>query len=101
MSEASECNRCILIRIKEEAKKNGMKVTVLTDSPFSSGGHNVYVHPKEINITKLRSDRITKRGQKFIPGERQQYSPAMLLAIGAECTCWHQRKEVESGRQEP
>jgi len=52
MSELTPCNYCTLKRIKEHAKENGLKVTLLTENWFDelTGGTSVYVHPKDIKI---------------------------------------------------
>lgn len=72
------CNYCRLKRLKEKAKKNGMKVTLKTGW---RGGRDVFVHPKEVNPPK---------GFKHTPDSKEgfdQYFIAWMLEIGKHCEC--------------
>ena len=72
------CNHCSLKRIRQTAKQNGMKVTVLSDAKWGMGGQNIYVHPRSINISKLPGDE---------DGERAQYRQAWMMEIPNHCCC--------------
>lgn len=74
----AECNYCTLQRIRRDAKKKGMEVTVLGDADWGMGGKNVYVHPTAVNIAELEGGE---------DGERKQYRMAWLMSIPDQCVC--------------
>ena len=79
MSELTPCNHCSLKGIRARVKAAGKKkVTVLQDAIWGMGGHNVYVHSKDVDISKL------KGGEE---GERRKYFVAWFMEIGERCGC--------------
>ena len=73
MSELTSCNYCRLKRIKERAKEERKRVTLMP-SVFM-GGTEVYVHSKHVNIRKL-SDK-----------DKKQHKSAWMMEIPDRCCC--------------
>lgn len=63
----SECNYCLLKRIKRRAHRENLVVTII--------GHNVYVHPKDIEVDRLDCK------------QRGEYFTGWLMAITDHCVC--------------
>jgi len=78
MGEFTTCNYCHLKRIKERAKKNGMKVTLITGW---RGGKDVFVHPPDVKPPKgFKHKCDSKEGFN-------QYFTAWMMEIGKRCEC--------------
>jgi len=75
MSELTSCNYCTLKGIRERAKENGLKVTLLIDNWFDGhpSGTSVYVHPKDVKIVDKKA--------------RKKYFKAWLMEIPNKCCC--------------
>lgn len=78
MSELTICNHCLLKRIKREAQKNNLKISILSDAEWGMGGQNIYVHPRDINISSLSNGE---------DGERAKYRKAWVMEIPDQCCC--------------
>ncbi len=78
MGEFTSCNYCKLQGIKRRAKEDGLTVTVLGDANWGMGGENVYVHPKDINISQLAGGE---------DGPRAKYRVSWMMGIGSRCEC--------------
>jgi hypothetical protein len=78
MSELTRCNYCSLQRIKEDAKAEKRKVTILADARWGMGGVNVYVHPPGVNIKKLEGGE---------DGPRKRYFVSWFMALTQHCAC--------------
>jgi hypothetical protein len=74
MSELTTCNYCNLNHIKDDAKRNKQKVTVVP-AKGKLGGFDVYVHPRGIVI-----EFLTKR-------ESKPYWVAWMWEITDHCAC--------------
>ena len=74
----SDCNYCSLQRIKRDARKDGLTVTVLRDAAWGMGGQNVYVHPKGVKIAKLPGGE---------DGERAKYRQSWFMELPDGCRC--------------
>jgi len=74
MGELTTCNYCSLQAIKQRAKENNLKVTLL-QSNWELGGIDVYVHPKDVKVRKL-DDR-----------ERKKYKVAWFMELSDHCCC--------------
>lgn len=78
MSELTPCNWCSLRRIREQAKVDNKKVTILHDADWGLGGMNVYVHPKDIDVRKLKGGE---------DGIRSKYRVTWFKALSKSCCC--------------
>lgn len=78
MSELTSCNHCNLRRIKDDAKKQRERVTVIADAHWGMGGVNVYVHPKDVNV------RSMKGGEE---GARKAYWRSWFMELTDHCVC--------------
>lgn len=74
----AECNHCVLKRIKHQARKDGLQVTVLADAKWGLDGVNVYVHPSGVKIDALRGGE---------DGARAQYRRAWFMSLTEACAC--------------
>jgi len=74
----SECNYCAFKRINSRADARGMKVTKLYDAKWGMGGVNIYVHPKDINVSELPGGE---------DGERSKYREAWYMELPTSCCC--------------
>ena len=74
MSDLTICNYCSLQAIKQRAKENNLKVTLL-QSNWELGGIDVYVHPKDVKVKKL-DDR-----------EREKYRVAWFMELSDHSCC--------------
>ena len=72
MSELTPCNYCSLRRIREHAKEDNLKVTLIPSSFME--GTDVYVHPKDVKI-------------KALDNTREQFFEAWLMEIPNKCCC--------------
>ena len=76
MSELTQCNYCSLRQIRQRAKKEGKKVTLL---PGWRGGKDVFVHPSRITRKKLLAEQKKDEGRKYCVG--------WLMEITDHCVC--------------
>lgn len=74
MSELTQCNYCSHQRSLREAKRNGLKVTILAND-WGMGGVSEYTHSKDVNIRKLTKE------------EREKYSGSWYMELGDHCCC--------------
>ena len=74
----TQCNYCSLQLIRDNAKKNNLKVTILSDATWGMDGKNIYVHSDNIDITKLQGGE---------DGEREQYRKSWMMEIPNQCCC--------------
>jgi hypothetical protein len=72
------CNYCSLKFIKNRAKRDGLKVTILRDATWGMGGVNVYVHPENVDIKALAGGE---------DGERSKYREAWFMELSKDCAC--------------
>lgn len=72
------CNHCHYQNIKDKARVEKNKVSVLHDAKWGMGGVNVYVHPKNININELPGGEDDKR---------KQYRVAWFMELPDGCCC--------------
>lgn len=68
------CNWCNLQQYKRDAKQLSLKITLLP-AKRRMGGTEVYMHPKNIDVKKLK------------PNERHEYFKAWMMEIGERCAC--------------
>jgi hypothetical protein len=55
-----------------------MKVTKLHDATWGMGGVNIYVHPKDVDISKLPGGE---------DGERAKYHESWYMELPKSCHC--------------
>jgi hypothetical protein len=72
MSELTQCNYCSLHAIRQRAQREKKKVTINPDVDYSLGGTNVYVHPKDVKITK---------------DNHEKYFVSWMMEVGDHCGC--------------
>ena len=70
MRQLTICNYCTLMKIRAQAKLDGLEVSLRGST--HSGGLTVYVHPKEVKGPEKQHD---------------QYFKAWLLQISNKCCC--------------
>jgi hypothetical protein len=74
MSELTRCNYCSHQETLRQAKKDGMRVTIMPED-FGLGGVAEYVHPKHVKIRELT------------PEARKQYHRGWYMELGTQCCC--------------
>lgn len=74
MSSLTKCNYCTNKELKEEAKHDGLAITHENDHGVLKG-INVYIHPKEIIISKLSEE------------DKKRYFKAWFMELGTKCEC--------------
>lgn len=74
MSELTSCNYCNHRRLLADAKRCGMRVTVLPEN-WGMGGVGAYMHPRGVKIEKLK------------PEDRKKYHRAWYMHLGDQCGC--------------
>ncbi len=72
------CNLCCLNRIRSEATAKGKVYTVKPCLTGSLGGWDIYVHPKQVNITLL---------MEVDPKYVKHYWVSWLMEIPESCQC--------------
>jgi hypothetical protein len=78
MSELTQCNYCSLRRIRRDAKREKKRVTILSDARWGMGGVNVYVHPRDVNVSRLRGGE---------DGPRREYFVSWFMQLTQHCCC--------------
>lgn len=74
MSELTLCCHCSLKAIRARAEERGLTVTLMADTS-SFGGTNVYVHPPNVDVTRL------------LAVIRKNYFAAWMMQITKTCAC--------------
>lgn len=69
------CNLCELQSIKHAARKSKLSVTTIHGSWGGLGGVEVYVHPKAVNIKKLKEK------------SRKPYFRVWFMVVPESCAC--------------
>ena len=75
MGELTACNYCNLQKIRKQAKKEGLRVTLLP-ADWGLAGRNVFVHPKEVKIAREDSDK-----------NEHPFRVAWMMEISDACEC--------------
>lgn len=74
MSELTQCNYCALKKIRESARKKGLKVSRRAVD-WGLGGFDIFVHPKDVVIVIGNKE------------QRDKYCVGWMQEIGDHCTC--------------